>query len=176
MKERNKIYNKNFNFSPFRNTEIQFTKKFSKNDYVSAGYNEIMSILDLFDHSKENLSLSGKWCTPNSLKGTVYGGNTNSQNTMFQKYETFFSDNFECLDIACEKLDGKKINEADIGYIINIFDFLPVKFLFYKPDGDFPAEIKILWDENILDYIKFETTFFAVFHLLERLTELITEM
>ena len=28
-------------------------KKFSKNDYVSAGYNEIMSILDLFDHSKE---------------------------------------------------------------------------------------------------------------------------
>ena len=151
-------------------------KKFSKNDYVSAGYNEIMSILDLFDHSKENLSLSGKWCTPNSLKGTVYGGNTNSQNTMFQKYETFFSDNFECLDIACEKLDGKKINEAAIGYIINIFDFLPVKFLFYKPDGDFPAEIKILWDENILDYIKFETTFFAVFHLLERLTELITEM
>lgn len=38
MKEINKIYNKNFNFSPFRNTEIQFTKKFSKNDTLFKQY------------------------------------------------------------------------------------------------------------------------------------------
>ena len=30
--------------------------------------------------------------------------------------------------------------------------------------------------KEYIDYIKFETTFFAIFHLLERLTELITEM
>ena len=38
------------------------------NNYINANYNEVMSILDLFDYSKDNLKLSGKWSTPNSLK------------------------------------------------------------------------------------------------------------
>ena len=59
------------------------------------------------------------------------------------------------------------------GYIINIFDFLPVKFLFFEEDCDFPPEIKFLWDENVLDYIRFETTFFAFSHLLHRIAEVI---
>ena len=67
----------------------------------------------------------------------------------------------------------EKINEADVGYIINIFDFLPVKFLFFEEDCDFPPEIKFLWDENVLDYIRFETTFFAFSHLLHRIAEVI---
>ncbi len=145
------------------------------NTYVNATHNEVMSILDLFDYSKEELHLSESWCTPNGLKGVVNTGNVNGKITMFQKYETFFSDNVELLSYACKKLGGKKINEADVGYIINIFDCLPVKFLFYEKDDDFPPEIKFLWDENLLDYIRYETSFFAFSHLLQRLAEIIKD-
>ena len=154
-----------------QNGSIQYLSK--NNTYINATYNEVMSILDLFDYSKEHLHLSGNWCTPNSLKGVVNVGNVGGKNTMFKKYETLFSNNINLLSKACEKLGGQKINEADVGYIINIFDFLPVKFLFFEEDCDFPPEIKFLWDENVLDYIRFETTFFAFSHLLHRIVEVI---
>lgn len=145
------------------------------NIYINANYNEVMSILDLFDYSKDNLKLSGKWSTPNSLKGTINGGHVDSNSTMFLKYENFFSGNIELLKKACEKLNGREIPEGDVGYIIDVFDCLPVKFIFYDEDCDFPPEIKILWDENVLDYMHFETTFFVISHLFERLKEIITE-
>lgn len=154
-----------------QNGSIQYLSK--NNTYINATYNEVMSILDLFYYSKEHLHLSGNWCTPNSLKGVVNVGNVGGKNTMFKKYETLFSNNINLLSKACEKLGGQKINEADVGYIINIFDFLPVKFLFFEEDCDFPPEIKFLWDENVLDYIRFETTFFAFSHLLHRIAEVI---
>ena len=154
-----------------QNGSIQYLSK--NNTYINATYNEVMSILDLFDYSKEHSHLSGNWCTPNSLKGVVNVGNVGGKNTMFKKYETLFSNNINLLSKACEKLGGQKINEADVGYIINIFDFLPVKFLFFEEDCDFPPEIKFLWDENVLDYIRFETTFFAFSHLLHRIAEVI---
>ena len=152
------------------------TEKLNKdNEYINSNYNEVMSIFDLFDYSKENLKLSGKWSTPTSLKGTVNGGHVSSTNTMFLKCEKFFAENVEALDVACKKLNGKKISEGDVGYIFDVFDFLPVKFLFYDEDCDFPPEIKIFWDENVLDYMHFETTFFVVSQLLEMLKEIITE-
>ena len=154
-----------------QNGSIQYLSK--NNTYINATYNEVMSILDLFDYSKEHLHLSGNWCTPNSLKGVVNVGNVGGKNTMFKKYETLCSNNINLLSKACEKLGGQKINEADVGYIINIVDFLPVKFLFFEEDCDFPPEIKFLWDENVLDYIRFETTFFAFSHLLHRIAEVI---
>ncbi len=58
-----------------------------------------------------------------------------------------------------------------VGYIINLFEFLPVMIIFYEEDCDFPAEFKILWDENTLDYMHYETTFYAVQHLFERIEE-----
>ena len=67
----------------------------------------------------------------------------------------------------------RKINQGDVGYIIDIFDFLPVMFIFYDQDSEFPAEIKLLWDENILNFMHYETTFYVANQLFDRLEELI---
>ena len=74
---------------------------------------------------------------------------------------------------ACEILKGRKINQGDVGYIIDIFDFLPVMFIFYDQDSEFPAEIKLLWDENILNFMHYETTFYVANQLFDILEELI---
>ena len=60
-----------------------------------------------------------------------------------------------------------------MGYIIDIFDFLPIMFIFYDEDSEFPAECKFLWDEKILNFMHYETTFYVVNYLFERLEELI---
>ena len=42
---------------------------------------------------------------------------------------------------------------------------------FWDADEEFEAVLKIMWDENILDYMHYETTYFAASHLLSRLKE-----
>lgn len=51
-------------------------------------------------------------------------------------------------------------------------DSLPVILQFWESDEEFPPVLKLMWDENILSYMHFETTFFAAGHLLERLGDL----
>ena len=43
---------------------------------------------------------------------------------------------------------------------------------FWNSDEEFPANLKIMWDENILDYIHFETAQFVAFHVLHRIEEI----
>ena len=61
---------------------------------------------------------------------------------------------------------------GDVSYKIPLFDFLPVILQFWDADEEFDSVLKFMWNENILDYMHYETTFFAASHLLSRLTEL----
>ena len=92
---------------------------------------------------------------------------------LFGEHAKRFSGKIDKLKKACEILKGRKINQGDVGYIIDIFDFLPVMFIFYDQDSEFPAEIKLLWDENILNFMHYETTFYVANQLFDRLEELI---
>ena len=49
--------------------------------------------------------------------------------------------------------------------------FLPVVLQFWDADEEFDAVLKLMWDEHILDYMHYETTYFAAVHLLERVVE-----
>ena len=49
---------------------------------------------------------------------------------------------------------------------------MPVILQFWDADEEFDAALKIMWDTNTLDFMRFETTFYASNHLLERLKEL----
>ena len=144
--------------------------------YIDAEYNEVMSILDLFDYSKdmpkEHLKLSGNFVSPKDLKGVVNGGFVGGGSKIFSKYADKFSQNIEKLEKACEKLGGKKINSGDVGYIIDIFKCLPFMFVFYDRDSDFESEIKIFWDENVLNYVHYETTYFMIIYLFDKICEL----
>ena len=40
------------------------------------------------------------------------------------------------------------------------------------PEEEFPAGLRLLWDENALQYIKYETMYFAKGILLQRLKEI----
>ena len=54
-----------------------------------------------------------------------------------------------------------------------MFDFLPVTLQFWDADDEFDAVLKIMWDRRTLDFMRYETTYYAAGRLLERLEELI---
>lgn len=142
-------------------------------NYLPGKFNEIMTILDVFAYSKNELKLSGKWINVTNLKGVIRTGSIVSHIDLFASRAKNFSGKINALIKVCEKLNGRKINQGDVGYIIDIFEFLPIMFIFYEEDSEFPAECKFLWDENILDYMHYETTFYIVNHIFDRLEELI---
>ena len=45
-------------------------------------------------------------------------------------------------------------------------------FVFYDRDSDFEPEIKIFWDENVLNYVHYETTYFMIIYLFDKICEL----
>lgn len=72
-------------------------------------------------------------------------------------------------------LGGRREGRGDVAFRLYPFPFLPVLFQFWSSDEDFPASLTILWDENTLDFVRYETTYYIAGHLLRRLLELMGE-
>lgn len=136
---------------------------------TDADYNETMSIFDVLCYSKEGCHLSGKFCNINQLKGTVQSSSPGS--TIFVHQIRYFDENTELFCQACEALGAKKGTVGDASYCFYVFKFLPMMLQFWNSDEEFSANLKLMWDENILDYIHFETSFFIAGHVLSRIKE-----
>jgi hypothetical protein len=76
------------------------------------------------------------------------------------------------LKAACEALGGRPVLRGDVSYEIPLFPFLSVVFQFWESDEEFPTSLQFLWDEQILDYMHYETTFYVASHILDRLREI----
>lgn len=134
-------------------------------------FNESMTLYDILCYSKGDCCLSGEYAPSSSLPGLVYTGMKAGSSMGSRETEEYFCSHVALLRRACAALDGIPEGKGDVAYRIPLFDFLPVRFSFWEADEDFPAEIRILWDTNVLRYMHFETLFYAAGHLLRRLKE-----
>ena len=75
----------------------------------------------------------------------------------------------EALRAACLALGGREIPMGELSFEIPLFDFLPVMVQFWSSDEEFPPVFKLMWDENTLQYLKFETVCYAAAFLTQRL-------
>ena len=147
--------------------------EWSENDFstiVEADYNESMTIYDILCYSRDDCSLSGNFCPVNLLKGTVKtsGGSSN----LFQNAADSFSGKQKELECVCRVLGEDPGLKGDVAVKLYPFPFLPVILQFWEADDDFPASLNFLFDENILDYMHFETVFFMTGHILKRIGEM----
>lgn len=140
---------------------------------VHAGFNETMTIFDVLCESKPDCRLCGEFVRVNDLDGvtrTAYlGGN------LFDGSAKAFTHRTEALKAACERLGGTAGTVGDVSYQIPLFDFFPVTLQFWDADEEFDAVLKIMWDRKTLDFMRYETTWYAAGHLLERLEALVKE-
>ena len=50
-------------------------------------------------------------------------------------------------------MGGQKLSHSDAGYELLAFSCIPVRFLFWDGDDEFPAQANILFDKSATDYI-----------------------
>lgn len=128
-------------------------------------HGEVMTLLDLICDSREDRFLSGKW------KDMAQFGHAFHQNLLEERdpLAERCQERPEVFRRWCEALGGKPMPTGDIAYSIEVFDGLPLMIQLWFGDEDFPASLRLLWDENALMYLKYETMYFAREVLLSRL-------
>jgi len=150
------------------------TVMWSDNDFADmteAGFNEVMTIYDVLCYSQENCHLANEFMNMKSLS-SIKGSSGPVGDTIYQTLADMFDHREDVLSRACERLGGIKAGRGDVAYRIPMFEFFPVLVQFWNSDEEFPASLQIFVDKNALQFMHFETLWYAASHLLGRLQEI----
>lgn len=146
----------------------------SAKDWTTRVYfNEAMAIYHLLYYVKDHAFLSGDWI-PNTELDTRAHRNNQREDLLFTSFTRQFSGKLDKLSEACRKLGGIEVQtKADLAYQFSAFPQVDLRLLFWDADEDFPAQVQILVDKHITDYVHLETTGCMVSDLFEQLTDCI---
>lgn len=136
----------------------------------AANFNEVLTIFDVLCDSKEHCLASGEFVNMQSLS-SIKGSSGNVGGGLFKTDGEYFDKNTGALAAACEKLGGVQKGKGDVSYEIPIFDFLSFMIQFWNSDEEFEASLQIFVDKNTLQFMRYETMWYAVSHMLSRIKE-----
>ena len=138
--------------------------------FREADYNEAMTIYDLLCCAKDGAALSGRYAQAEHLPGTMHGANP--AKGAFDEFAARCDEDPEKLKKACLALGGVELPMGELSFQVPLFDFLTVMVQFWSSDDEFPAVFKLMWDENVLQFLRFETVCYAARFLVNRLQAL----
>ena len=147
--------------------------EWSENDFIScteADFNEALTIYDLLCDSREYCQAAGDYVNLKSMSA-LQSSSKKLGDGLFDGKDKVFDHKDVLLCRVCEKLGGTKAGMGDVAYEIPLFDFLKCRIRFWNSDEEFEAQLQIFMDKNTLDFIRYETVWYAVSHLIRRLTE-----
>ncbi|MEE0420732.1 MAG: DUF3786 domain-containing protein [Lachnospiraceae bacterium] len=121
-----------------------------------AQFTTAMNIYSLLYYSRTAPALSGIWVPLREVK-RAYPFAAAFQNRALGPFARCFDGRKEALIRAGEQLGFRRIPFSDAGFEAMAFPCLPVRFLFWDGDEEFPAQANILFDSNITDFVHEET-------------------
>ena len=131
-------------------------------------YNEVMTLLDLLCDSRDDRWISGRWKNMQSF-GLQF--HRNLLEDARDPLAELFDREPDRLLRAMERLGAERISGGDYGYAVELFDGLCIGILFWHGDEEFAPRLRFVWDENALMYIRYETMYFALGLLREKLRQ-----
>lgn len=137
---------------------------------TDAGYSDAMTLYDVLCKDDYTFALKGEYVSLRQLPGAAHAGSLG--NNFHSAWAQKFAGKAEELDAACRALGGAKTKVGDVAYELKIFDFFPVVLQFWDADEEFDAQMNFLWDANTISFMHYETTYYAVGCLVDRLSEL----
>lgn len=127
---------------------------------------EVMTLMDLLCDSREDRCLSGTFQAMQNF------GQQFHQNLLENGQDPeamLFDRDPERLHRACKALGGIRLPYADISYQVELFEGLPIAVHFWHGDEDFAPRLLLFWDRNSLQYLRYETMYFAAALFRKRL-------
>lgn len=140
-------------------------------DGKSAGFGEALSVYDWLCDQRENAVAAEEFCPVNSLPGVYVSGKGLGMNmpTLSKRIH----EAPQRFHAVMASLGAHKLSLGDIGYRLDIFPGLPMCLKFYFGDEEFPPQLTLLWDKNILQFVRYETIYYIAGCLHERLQGLL---
>ncbi len=136
-------------------------------DGREADFCEALTIYDWLCDRKENATPAWDFCPVGSLPGVyVSGGNLSMTGGSLPAK---IDQNPGCFLEKAASMGARPVNLGDIGLEFMAFPDLPVRLKFYHSDEEFPASLTLLWDKNILDFLRYETVYYLAGCLLKML-------
>ncbi len=132
-----------------------------------AEFAEVLSIFDCLCYSGNPPVPTGTWKLTGSLRREANGPSELLDRNRAGKLAKDLSKTAA----ACLALGGKKIPGGDLCYELPIFAGFSTRLQLWLPDDEFPAQVQFFWDGNALQFVHYETIFYMMDHVLNRLEE-----
>lgn len=145
---------------------------------IAAGYDEAMVVYDILCDSKENALPAGEYTLLQQLAPVQSAMQYFAGQGMFARYEKQFDKRTEELEMICLGMSGEKYGKGDMSVRIPMFrdrrdaehtEDLSIVISFWESDEDFPAQLQLFTDKNLLQYIHYETAWYMFSYLLTRI-------
>lgn len=130
-------------------------------------YDEVMTILDLLCDSRDDRRCTGKLSSMASFGRIFY---RSSYEDRPDPVAFWVQENLTAFREACARL-GTPIPGGDFGFAFELFDGLNMGLHFWEGDEEFSPRLRFLWDENALQYLRFETMHMATSLLMKNIKE-----
>lgn len=134
-------------------------------------FNQVMTALDWLCDSAPHRFLTGRWVNIVSQSHSIHRNLQEGESAMARQIQ----ENPQAFISACQALGGEPLPGADIGYAVELVDGLKIFLKFWYEDEDFPPRLLAMWDENVLQYIRYETTWYAAGLMTARIKEKMEE-
>ena len=134
---------------------------------IASFVNDGMALFDLLTYAPARPVPTGRWSGISTLGGIIGAGH--DRNLGHEPTAAKFQGKTEALARACRRLGGVPEGKADVGFAIPAFRDFRVLFQFWDGDDEFPASIRYLFDERALQYMHYETLWYVMNSLAERL-------
>lgn len=132
---------------------------------------DTLTVFDYLCDASPHRFLSGDWRSTAALGSDVHGSLTEKASPL----ETIIDQNPCRFVQVCQSMDANPFPHCDIGFTLKLFPDLPVTLQFWHSDDEFPARLRFLWDINTPQFIRYETTYFAMGLIQSRLLTLMSE-
>lgn len=128
-----------------------------------------MSIYDMLCFSQDTPLLRGSWKSLGALS-RISTWNQQSGTLLTQTAASFSGRTAE-LQSACDAMGGRKGPAGNVSAVFPAFPFFPVCLQFWDGDEEFPPALQILWDDNALAFVHYETLWYMTNFLCKELRD-----
>ena len=140
--------------------------------WSEAGFNEAMTIYDLLGYAQPACHASGTMINMKSLH-TKIAATAPRPSSIYAAQEARLAaleaQKSGILTQAAQAIGGAPLDKADASAQFTVMDDLAMQVHLWLPDEDFPASLQFFWDENVLQYMHYETVWYANGFILEEL-------
>lgn len=130
-------------------------------------FDEVLSIFDLLCDSKDTRHPSHVFQSMASF-GLQFHQNLTESRDPLAEFAQKSPSAFRARLLA---LGGRETKGADLAFVLPVFDTLDMAVHFWFGDEEFAPSLRILWDANALQYIRYETMYYVIDCLRARLEE-----